>query len=61
MAKHCLEMRHEMGGAEVIKEVREPRQLDAWESLYIIRGEKLVNIESPPISFSPLLSAKTNP
>jgi GIY-YIG catalytic domain len=61
MAKHCVATRHEIGQANIIKKVRDSRQLDAWESLFILRGEKLVNIEGPPISFSPLLSTKTNP
>ena len=59
MAEHCIESKHEMGAIDVIKDVRDPRQLDAWESLFIIRGEKLVNIDSPLISFSPQFESKS--
>jgi hypothetical protein len=53
MAEHCLEENHQFGQFKLLKEVREPDQLDAWESLLITRGKFLVNIEDPPI-FSPL-------
>jgi hypothetical protein len=50
MALHCLEEKHEMGDCTVLKEVNNVLQLDAWESLFIAKGEDLVNTGEPPIS-----------
>jgi hypothetical protein len=44
-----------MGATELIKEVRNNWKLDAYESLLIIDGKNLVNIDNPPM-FSPLFS-----
>jgi hypothetical protein len=55
IAKHCLEEHHTMGATELIKEVRNNWKLDAYESLLIINGKNLVNIDNPPM-FSPLFS-----
>ena len=49
MAKHCIEEHHEMGGFKLLKQVKKPRKLDAWESLLIGRSQSLVNIGFPPI------------
>ncbi|CRK87973.1 CLUMA_CG001759, isoform A [Clunio marinus] len=38
-----------MAEGKIIKEVRDERQLDAWESLYIENGTELTNIDDPPI------------
>ena len=59
MAKHCIEEHHEMGGYKLLKEVKEPRKLDAWESLLIGRSQTLVNIGFPPI-LSSLFSLSLN-
>ena len=53
MAQHCLDENHQIGNCKLLKEVRDQRQLDAWESLKILKGENLVNIDEPLIS-SPL-------
>jgi hypothetical protein len=60
IAQHCFEQSHKIGNIKLLKEVRRPQQLNVRESLFISRvGEKLVNIENPTTSFSPLfLSAK---
>jgi hypothetical protein len=34
----------------VLKEVQNPQHLDAWESIYIIKGQNLVNVDEAPIS-----------
>jgi hypothetical protein len=49
MAAHCLDEGHIKGECRVLKEVRNPYQLDAWESLYIAKGKDLVNTGEPPI------------
>jgi hypothetical protein len=56
IAKHCLDEQHHIGEVKLIRQVRNPLLLDAWESLLIERGTDLVNIESPPI-FSPLFKS----
>lgn len=53
MAQHCIDNKHDFGDFKILKQVRDNRQLDAWESLLINRGTNLVNIDDPPI-FSPL-------
>ncbi|CRK89258.1 CLUMA_CG003017, isoform A [Clunio marinus] len=52
MAMHCIDETHEMAEGKIIKEVRDERQLDAWESLYIENGTELTNIDDPPIKSS---------
>jgi hypothetical protein len=59
MAKHCLDEKHNFGTMQLIKEVRDNRNLDTWESLLIGRGENSVNIDDPPI-WSPLFKLTTN-
>jgi hypothetical protein len=49
LAEHCLDEGHNKGVCKVLKEVRNPFHLDAWESLYIAKGEELVNTGEPPI------------
>jgi hypothetical protein len=58
MGAHCLDENHEMGEMTLIKEVKNNMQMDAWESLLIMRGRALVNIDQP-IIFSPLFKLKT--
>jgi hypothetical protein len=43
MALHCQEQKHEMRDFTVHKEVNNVLQLDARESLFIAKGEDLVN------------------
>ena len=49
LAAHCLEEGHNKGECQVLKEVKNPFHLDAWESLFIAKGEDLVNTGEPPI------------
>jgi hypothetical protein len=53
IAMHCIEEHHEIGGFELLKEVRDRWKLNAWESHLIERGQSLVNLDMPIIS-SPL-------
>jgi hypothetical protein len=50
VALHCLEKKHGIGDYTVLKEVSNVLHLDAWESLFIAKGEELVNTGEPPIS-----------
>jgi hypothetical protein len=48
IAEHCLTSNHKMGRKKVLKEVREPNMVNAYESYYINRKKKdLVNIAEP--------------
>ena len=49
LAAHCLENGHMNGECQVMKEVTNQFYLDAWESLYIAKGEDLVNTVEPSI------------
>jgi hypothetical protein len=50
IADHCLSKNHEMGECTVLKEIQNPTQLDAWESIFISKGQRLVNVDEAPIS-----------
>jgi len=43
IAAHCIEEGHSLKAYKLLKEVRNNYQLDAWESLYIEKGQDLVN------------------
>ena len=50
IADHCLEENHDIGESVVLKEVGNKFHLDAWESIYMSKGEELLNVEEAPIS-----------
>ena len=50
IAQHCIEEQHTIGTSKLLKEVRDNRKLDAWESLLIMKGDELVNVDEPPIT-----------
>lgn len=49
IADHCLDEKHTLGKYAVLKEVQSHFHLDAWESIFIAKGEELVNTGEPPI------------
>ena len=49
IAAHCIEEGHQLKDYKLLKEVRNSYQLDAWESLYIAKGQNLVNTGEQPI------------
>ena len=49
IAAHCIEEGHSLKSYKLLKEVRNNYQLDAWESLYIEKGQDLVNTGEQPI------------
>ena len=52
IAAHCIEEGHSLKAYKLLKEVRNNYQLDAWESLYIEKGQDLVNTGEQPIRSS---------
>jgi hypothetical protein len=59
IAMHCLEEGHKIGDFKLLKEVRDKRMLDSWESFLIEKGNSLVNIDDPLIC-SPLFKLSKN-
>ena len=49
LAFHSLEEQHRKGECKLLKKVENIFQLDAWESLYIAKGQNLVNTGEPPL------------
>jgi hypothetical protein len=49
IAAHCIEERHQVKSYKLLKQVTNNYQLDAWESLYITKGQDLVNTGDQPI------------
>jgi hypothetical protein len=54
IAAHCLELSHEMGVGEkkLLREVTDPKNLNAWESLLIHQLEDPINLDEAPIKSS---------
>lgn len=56
MAKHAIEEDHYFTNVKLVKEVRKPEQLDAYETLFIKKYQNFVlNNDTGPIQNSPLL------
>lgn len=53
VAKHCIELGHEIGEISCVKEVTNPFELNAWESYFIDNSENSMNEGEAPIR-SPL-------
>ena len=49
VAEHCVENKHKKGKCNLLKEVKNPIFLDAYESLYIDKERDLMNTGEPPI------------
>jgi hypothetical protein len=49
VAKHCIENGHARGPMKLLERVNEPHKLDAYESLYIAKADKLMNTGEAPI------------
>ena len=49
IAAHCIKEKHQLKSFKLLKEVRNSYQLEAWESLYITKGQDLVNTGEQPI------------
>jgi hypothetical protein len=52
VAQHCIENNHTRGDGKVIKEIKNPVFLDAWESLCMNTTENLMNLAEAPIHSS---------
>jgi hypothetical protein len=54
VADHCLTHRHERCPAELVKQVDNFWELDAWESMFIVNepAENLMNTKGPPMRSS---------